>query len=204
MMYWHFATMKDGVPVMRDGTPIEIGKRYILPKAKMCKRGFHGSPTPLDALQYAPGAWVSRREIVVTDKDKDKVVGTSCVHMVGADATEVLSKFARMRAPDVVHLWDAAWYAARYAAWDAAWDAARDAARAAAWAAERDAAWYAARDAAVMCERGFHGSPTAMDAWYAARDAARDAAWAAERDATWANQNKRLSRMLNKLLKETV
>ena len=157
-MYWHFATMKDGVPVMRDGTPIEIGKRYILPKAKMCKRGFHGSPTPLDALQYAPGAWVSRREIVVTDKDKDKVVGTSCVHMVGADATEVLSKFARMCALDVVHLWDAPDVVVRY----------------------------------------LNTGDESL------RDAARDAAWAAERDATGAKQNKRLTRMLNKLLKETV
>ena len=170
MKYWHFAAMVDGKPVMRDGTPIEIGKRYILPEASMCRFGFHGSPTPLMALDYAPGAWVSRRGILVTDKQEDKVVGVECVHTVGADASDVLRKFGRMCALDVIDLWDAPPIVIKYlktgnesiraAAWDAAWDAAR--------AAARDAAG----------------------------DAARAAAW----DAARAAQNKRLTRILNKLL----
>jgi hypothetical protein len=85
---------------------------------------------------------------------------------------------------------DAAGDAARAAAWAAAgaaaWDAARAAARDAAGAAARDAAWAAARDAA----------------WAAAWDAAGAAAWAAARDAAWDAQNKKLTRMFNRLLRD--
>ena len=188
MLYWHFAAMDGkGRPVMRDGTVIEIGKRYEvgLDGAIMCRSGYHGSVRAIDALQYAPGPWASRREILVTERGADKVVGTECVHATGADATEVLRQFARMCALDVVHLWDAPEVVVRYlktgdeSIRDAAWDA---------WAAARNAAW-----------------DVAWDAWAAAWAAARNAAWAAG-DAAWdvavTKQNRRLTRMLNKLLKE--
>ncbi len=176
MSYWHFAALQDGKPVMRDGTPIILGEKYAVPDARMCYVGFHGSRRALDALGYAPGPWVSKREIMVITKQDDKVVGTTCVHIEGADATGVLRKFARMCAFDAIHLWDAPDIVVRYlkvgdesirdAAWDAAWDAG-----AAARAASR-----------------------------AARAAARAASRAAGA-AAWAAQNRRLTRMLNALLR---
>ena len=217
--YWHFAAMVGGRPVMRDDTPIEIGKRYTLPNATMCVVGYHGSPTALDALNYAPGCWVSKREILVTSRQHDKVVGTECVHTKGADATETLRKFARLCALDVIHLWDAPDVVVRYlktgdesiraaeraAARDAPTDAARDAVGAAAWAAAWDAAWDAARDAAWDAAR----AAARAAAWDAARDAPTAAAWDAPTAAAWAAvgaavgaaQNQRLTRMLNALLR---
>jgi len=131
--HWHFARMEAGRPVMRDGTPIEIGKRYTVTSATMCVVGYHGSPTALKALSYAPGCWFSKREILVTDRQDDKVVGTECVHIAGADATEALRKFARMCALDVIHLWDAPDVVVRYLKTgdESIRAAARDAARAA-------------------------------------------------------------------------
>ncbi len=93
MTYWHFSAMVDGKPVMRGGTTIEIGKWYTVPEARMCETGFHGSRRAIDALYYAPGSWVSKRKILVTDTQDDKVVGTECVHLAGIDATEALRKF---------------------------------------------------------------------------------------------------------------
>jgi len=198
--YWHFARVENGRPVMRDGTLIEVGKRYTVPEAVMCEVGFHGSRLAIDALRYAPGTWVSKREIRVTETQEDKVCGTECVHIVGADATALLRKFARLCALDVIHLWDAPPVVIRYLKTGdesiraAAWAAARDDAWAAARAAARDAAWAAARAAARDA------------AWAAAWDAVRGATWTAASDAALAAardaQNRRLTRMLNKLLRE--
>lgn len=190
MVYWHFAAMDGaGRPVMRDGTLIEIGKRYSVPEAVMCETGFHGSVRAIDALRYAPGEWVSKREILVEQRGRDKVVGTECVHIVGADATEVLRKFARMCALDVAHLWDAPEVVIRYL------KTGEESIRADAWKnihppeAElraHDAEWAAA------------WATTEAGAW----NTARSAALAAAVDTEWAKQNRRLVRMLNKLLKE--
>ena len=185
--YWHFAAMKDGKPVMRDGTIIEPGKRYTVPKAILCKSGFHGSARAIDALQYAPGSWVSKRDIDEVIRGYDKVCGLACVHTDGFDATDVLRKFARLCALDVIDLWDAPEIVVRYLKTGdesiriAAWDAARAAAKASATDAARAAARYAAR--------------------YAAWDAAWDAAKAVATDAVWGKQNRRLTRMLNAGLK---
>ena len=171
MTYWHFAEIDDKArPVMRDGTLIKPGKKYETGVAQLCVSGYHGSERVIDALHYAPGPWVSKRTITGTIvRGDDKLCGTECVHSEGIDATEVLRKFARMCALDVIDKWDAPEVVVRYL--KTGDESIRDAARAAAWAAA-DAA-----DAA---------------------DAARDAAWDAARDA----QNKRLTRMLNKAMKE--
>jgi len=205
--YWHFAAIQDGKPVMRDGTIIEPGKRYEVPKAVMCESGFHGSARAIDALQYAPGSWVSKRDIDEVIRKDDKVCGPACVHTEGFDATEILRKFARLCALDVIDLWDspkivvrylktgdesiriAARYAAMAAAIAAASYAEMDAARAAARAAATDAARYVAR---------YVATDAATDV---ARDAATDAARAAVWDAARGKQNRRLTRMLNAGLK---
>jgi len=105
-LYWHFAALKDGKPVMRDGTIIEIGKVYSSSRTELCKVGFHGSLEPLDALQYAPGCFVSRRRIMGDLKiGDDKVCGTHCVHEDGFNAESVLKEFSRWCALQVAHLW---------------------------------------------------------------------------------------------------
>jgi len=197
--YWHFARISDGKPIMRDGTPIIVGKRYEIDDDPiMCKHGFHGSLRAIDALDYAPGTWVSKRSLEGIVNDNDKVVGKAFVQQPGFDASAVLCKFARLCALDVIDSWDAPEVIAHYLrtgyesteAWAAAWAAVRDAAWAAAWAAARDAtydvAWVAARNAARNA------------AWAAARDATRNATWVTERS----KQNARLTQMLNAELRK--
>ena len=190
MTYWHFAAMENGTPIMRDGTRIEVGKRYTVDTAVMCCSGFHGSVRIMDALQYARGPWVSRRDIAGIIKDNDKVCGTSCVHTIGIDATDVLRKFSRMCALDVLHLWDAPPIVVRYlktgdesirvAAWDAVWNAAAawNSTRAAEWNAGRTTTWATTWDA--MPAAGWNAE--ASEAAHTAMTMAWDAAWSATRD----------------------
>ena len=188
--YWHFAAIKDGKPVMRDGKPIIIGETYTVKKNLLCESGYHGSKNIIDALNYAPGSWLSIRKI--TDNvilGDDKVCGKNCTHIKGFDINEILREFARKCALDVIYLWDAPEVVVEYlkTGREELRDAARDAARAAAWDAARDAAWAAAWDAAWDATRDA--------AWDAARAAARDAA----RAAAWGKQNIILTGMVNKL-----
>jgi len=213
--YWHFAAIQDGKPVMRDGTMIEPGKRYEVPKAVICESGFHGSARAIDALQYAPGPWVSKRDIDEVIRGDDKVCGPACVHTEGFDATEILRKFARLCALDVIDLWDSPEIvvrylktgdesiriAARYAAMTAAIAAARAAemytemyaatdvtryaARAAATAAEMYAEMYVARASATNAARAAARYAATASATDAATTAARAAVTAAEMYAVW-------------------
>jgi len=214
--YWHFAKIENGNPVMRDGTIIEIGKEYHVEKAELCESGYHGSARIIDALQHAPGPWISKR-IITGDikKGKDKVCGKRCIHTKGFDATEILRKFTCMCALDVIHLWDAptivikylktgdksirsdAWAAAVRNTASAAASTARDAARAAADAARWDTV-SAASGATLNAARATAWDTVRDDAW----DAARGATWNAVRDDVMGRQNRRLTRMINKALKE--
>ena len=160
MKAWHFvgATLRDGRPVPKDGELL-IHTGRVLP----CVSGLHASPTPWDALPYAPGdvlCLVELGEDVVSHGEPtDKYVSDKRTIITRMDATPLLRLFARQQALSVVHLWepsqavldflmgdDAARGAARDAAWGAARDAARGAARDAAWGAARAAARGAARD----------------------------------------------------------
>jgi len=123
----------------------------------------------------------------------DDLVASSertCIWMY--DATEVLRRFARLCALDVIDLWDAPDVVVRYLRTGD--ESLRDAARAAC-AAAGDAAGDSARDACAAAGNA---------AWDAARAAAWDAAWdaraarAAAWDAAWDAQNRRLHRMLMK------
>ena len=146
--YWHFAKIKDGQPVMRNGKLIEIGKTYRVIKNKLCEYGFHGSKNILDALKYAPGEWLSIRKITgnVLIGD-DKVCGKKCVHVIGFDATDILREFARKCALDDIHLWDAPAIVKEYLETGkdelraAAYSAAYSAACSAAYSAAYSAAW---------------------------------------------------------------
>ena len=212
MKAWHFLR-EDKRLGYDDGRLVEVGHKLTCEpfNIKLCEKGFHGSVKLMDALKYAPGPIVCRVELsgkIIKGDDKYVASGRTVINM--ADATNVLQEFACLCAEDALKLVKnpdprsfAAIEAKRkwlrgeitdmelYAAWDAALEtawAARAAARAAAGAAAGDAAG-AARAAALAAAR---------DAAVDAAGAAWDAAWAAARDA----QNKRLTRMVNKLFKE--
>ena len=188
--YYHFTgkTLRDGRPLPAIGEWLEHEGEL-----RMCVSGLHASPTPFDALQYAPGPLLHLVELDgETIAGGDKVVCRKRKIVASIDATDLLRKFACTVALKVIHLWDAPLvvreyletgdeskrYAARAAAGaaraaGAAARAARDAAWAAAWAA-----WAAAEAAAGAAARA-----AARDA---ARAAARAAAGAAVGDAAWA------------------
>ena len=209
---WHFLR-EDKRLGYGDGRLVEVGQTLTCDpnSIKLCHMGFHGSGKLMDALKYAPGPIVCRVELSgKIIKGDDKYVASERTVIKMADATNVLHEFACLCAEDALKLvknpdpqsvaaieakrkWlrgeitDKELYAAKAAAGGAAWLAARaavsgaprDAARAAEWAAMK-----AAREAV----------------WAAARDAAGDAAViAAAKRAAMAAQNKRLTRMVNKL-----
>ena len=167
---WHFlAANEAGNPVLRDGRPLVVGQWYDhTGPLRMCRSGYHASVHAIDALDYAPGPWVSLVEVDGTiEYGEDKLVATRRRALWCYDATEVLRLFARQCALDVADLWEmpdvvrqyleTGDEAIRVAAKDAAWyasDAVRGAASAVAWDAARYAAWNAA----------------STTAWYAARD----------------------------------
>jgi hypothetical protein len=195
---------------LRDGSAVPKNGAWLKYEGelRMCRSGLHFSKHPFDALQYAPGNILCKVEVRgdIQYKD-DKGVCRERRIIARFDATDMLRKFARLCALDVIDKWDAPEIVVRYlktgdesirtAAWSAAWGAARAAAWGAARAARaaRDAAsddaWSAARDAA------WDATWAAARAARAARDAARDAAWDAAWDATWAAQKKRFARMVN-------
>ena len=181
-----------------DGRKIKLGithkvKGEIIP----CKNGLHLSPKILDALTYAPGNIIYMVEgtgtIVPHGNPIDKYACSERTYISGGiDASKTISKFARLCALDVIHLWDAPEVVVRYL------KTGDVDIRAAAARATTDSAWAAER--------------AAMDsAWAAARAAAR-AAWAATRVAAWAaadstwdaaqsKQNARLTRMIKRIIK---
>jgi len=186
-----------------DGRRVSIGKTHtVTGKIECCKNGLHLSILPLDALHYAWGKIVWR---VVGSGDihreDDKIACSRRTYVRGGiDCSDVLDRFSRLCALDVIHLWDAPDIVVQYlrtgdpSIRDAARDAARDA---------MDAALYAgyAIGAARVARVAMHAGYAAMHAMYAI-DAAGHAGYAA-RDAMYAidaaikdKQNKRLHRML--------
>ncbi len=187
MLAWHFcrSDMRLG---NGDGRQIVVGETLVHDGVlELCEQGLHASRLLLDALEWAPGPIICRvrlgGEIVEGD---DKLVATERTVLWCVDGEELLHRFARRCALDVVHLWAAPdgvlrWLrtgdeSLRGAAWDDAWDAAWDAAWATAWAAAKAAAKAAAR----------------ATAW----DAARVNAQSAARDAARRRQNRRLTSMV--------
>jgi len=167
MKAWHFAQENRRLGY-NDGRLIRKGQ-WLVHRGPlvMCESGLHASKRIIDALKYASGSVICRVELggeIVHGEDKSVAERRQCLWYI--DGTDLLRKFARMCALDVIHLWDApdiviqylrsgdetiraaAWAAARAAAeataWAAAW-AAAEAAGAAAWAAARATAWATAR-----------------------------------------------------------
>ena len=146
---WHFlASDKAGNPMLRDGRPLVVGQWYEhTGPLVMCESGYHASVRALDALDYAPGPWISLCEIDGTiEYGDDKLVATRRRALWCYDATEVLRLFARQCALDVAHLWEMPDVVRQYL--ETGDEAIRDAARAAALADASAAAWDAASAAA--------------------------------------------------------
>ena len=170
-----------------DGRKIKLGithkvKGEIIP----CKNGLHLSPKILDALTYAPGNIIYMVEgtgtIVPHGNPIDKYACSERTYISGGiDASKTISKFARLCALDVIHLWDAPEVVVRYLKTGDV-----DIRAAAARAAERsttDSAWAAER--------------AATDSAWAAARAATDSVWAAAQR----KQNARLTRMIKRIIK---
>jgi hypothetical protein len=105
MKAWHFVsdTLRDGRPVPADGEVLVHKGPLIL-----CASGLHASKNILDALQYAPGSIICRVEVggeII--HGYDKLVCSERTILWRASGEQVLRKFARMCALDVLHLWDA-------------------------------------------------------------------------------------------------
>ena len=92
---WHFCAMIDEKPVLRDGTPLEIGHTYEhTGPLRMCEWGYHDSERVIDALKYAPGAYLCRTLASRDMTDTDKHVSRYRIAVTGMDATMILHEFA--------------------------------------------------------------------------------------------------------------
>ena len=114
---WHF-TAADCTLGYGDNRKVIAGQtikhKYDEPLI-MCRSGLHASKRVIDALAYAPGAYVWRVELggeIVSGADK--MVAMERTALWGYNAADVLHCFARKCALDVVHLWDAPDVVVRY------------------------------------------------------------------------------------------
>ena len=151
ILAWHFT---DGMK-LRDGDDLVVGKTYkYAGKVEMCESGYHASERLIDALQYAPGAQISRVKLWGdVQRQDDKLVARNRKVLWTIDATKILHFFACAVAEDALkkidnpdprslaaietkRRWldgkatdeelDAARSAAESAAWSAAWSAFND------------------------------------------------------------------------------
>ena len=142
---WHF--LHEGHK-MRDGTTAPKDGQWLTVKnPKICARGLHGSRTPAQALNYAPGPILCLCEFSIPAEEhpNDKFVSASRRIIARFDATEMLRYYARMQALSVIRPWNAPDVVLDYLMTGN--EAIRAAASTAAWDAARTAAWDAARDA---------------------------------------------------------
>ena len=210
MKAWYFSSddrrLRHG-----DGREIRLGETHeVSGEIEMCKNGLHASKKAIDALYYAPGTIVYRVELSgEIKKGEDKLVAQKRTYLSGGiDVSETLRKFARMCALNVVDMWEAPEVVIRYlktgdksiraAAWAAARDEARGAARDAARTAARDEAPAAALAAARATARG----AARATALAAAKDDALDAAYTASWDEARRKQNKRLTAMIARAIRD--
>lgn len=194
--YWfHNGSLRDGRPVPPVGEWLEHEG-----PVEICRTGLHASKHPFDALRYAPGPYLCLVDVDgVEGRGGDKLVARRRKILKQIDATDMLRKFARLCALDVVHLWDAPDVVVMYLKTgdEAIRDAARSAARSAAWSAAWDATWVAEQAAADSAVRA--AVRTATEA--SLRIAAQDAAWVAARAASQAKHRRRFARMAREVLR---
>jgi hypothetical protein len=176
ILAWHFVGDK-----LRDGRPIPADGEKLIHEGKLelCANGFHASENILDALIYAPGFTCCRVELSgEIIKDTDKLVASERTILWRVEAKEIILKFARDCALDVVHLWNAPEIVKQFlssgdqnlakdaatAAYDAAYDAAANAAANAAAYAAYAAAHAAYADTAAYAATGAYAANAAAHA----------------------------------------
>ena len=215
---WHFAkTGPDGAPVLRDGTPARPGIVRVKGPIVLCAQGLHASARVIDALDYAPGPWLSRvtlrGEII---HGEDKMVAIEREAEGYKDMLPVLQEFAVRcavraleherdtgRAPDE-RSWTVCDLALGWLAGVVDMETLRTATADAATAVyTASAAVYAAYATADAATRAAHAAAYAVDAAHAtdaARVAASVAAYVAARAAVYvierAAQNDELEEMV--------
>lgn len=155
---WHFVRDDKRLGYDAEDLTVEPGYIYTTDSTPvLCQSGLHASRRVVDALKYAPGAYLCVVDVwgEVAEGD-DKLVGTNRHVIAAADVTRELRLFACWCVRRQWHLLtdersrraieeaeahanglaskdelaaarDAAWDAAMAAAWDAAWDAERKA-----------------------------------------------------------------------------
>ena len=213
MKGWHFLR-EDGRLGYGDNRKVKVGQVYTCKgDIRICCNGMHASKVLHDALQYAPGPVVCRVNVtgdIVYQSDKFAGRNRKVLWMFNMD--NVLRRYARLCALDVLHLWEAPDIVREYLetgdesiraaaeaalaardAWGAraAWGATWAAARAAGAAGAARAAW------AARAARAAWGAWGARAAWAAARDAgAAGAAARAARAAAVKKQQRRLTAMV--------
>jgi len=168
-----------------------------------CRAGLHASPTPFDALQYAPGPILFVVEIpddaIPYGNPVDKYVAASRTYLFRLDVSKIMRQFAAQCALDVFDKWDPPDIVREYiegtakgedkssirsSIRDAAWAAAGAAcamwaaATAAAWAATNDDAGSAMWNAAWAADTAWDAQKTNFNNMIA--DALEEAGWAAE------------------------
>ena len=187
MKAWHFAQENRRLGY-NDGRLIRKGQ-WLVHRGPlvMCESGLHASKRIIDALKYASGSVICRVELggeIVHGEDKSVAERRQCLWYI--DGTDLLRKFARMCALDVIHLWDAPDIVIQYlrSGDETIRAAARAAARATAGATARATAWAAAGAAAEA-------------AGAAAWAAARATAWATARATARAKRDRRLLRLVS-------
>jgi hypothetical protein len=218
---WWFAP-KNKKLANSDGRKIKLGATHkVGGKIIPCRRGLHLSPRLTDALRYAPSGIVYRVEgsgtIVPHGKPIDKYACSERTYLKGGvDCSDVLLKFARLCALDVIDLWDApdvvvkwlktgdeklmarayasagAWWrasvsvGARASAWESAWESVIASARASA----------SARVNASARTRGSVMASARESAMASASASGSGSAWESELE----KQNRRLTSMVSRLL----
>jgi len=101
MRAWYFAPENKRLS-HSDNRMIRRG-RWLVNRGEL-----HASIRIIDALHYGNGPIICRVELdgkIIKDKDKIVAERMKCLWYI--DGTELLNKFARMCALDVIHLWDA-------------------------------------------------------------------------------------------------
>ena len=138
---WWFAPQNNKLRY-EDNRNIKIGHTHkVRGEIVPCVNGLHLSKRIIDALKYAPDPVIYRvkgsGQIVPHGNPTDKYACSERTYIAGGiDISDVLKKFARLCALDVIDLWDAPDVVVEYlktgkkeisdAANAAAWDAARN------------------------------------------------------------------------------
>ena len=103
--YYHFTGTK-----LRDGRPLPKVGEWIEHEGKLvpCKSGLHASEHPFDALKFAPGPFLHVVELggKIIPHENNKVVARRRKILKSIDATELLRKFSRDCALEVIGRWN--------------------------------------------------------------------------------------------------